>query len=1238
MRRIGILAIVICLVAAMPLAASNEIKQGNALCGQARELLNSYRSRADRDKALEKYGEALKIFEAANAYDKTAEALEGMGKAHSKWRDYRTAIEYYNKALKIYRQLGHKEDEARMLLWLAQAHKSIDRDNETIALDYYNQALLLQKELGDLSGQASTLSSIGHLHSKRGQFQTAVDFHEMARQLKQDSRDLKGLATSFSHIGLVYKSWAQYGKAIEHFHKSLDISRKLGDAKTEGVTLNNIGLAYDFWAQYGKAIEYYQESLEIHRKIGDVKGEEVALNNIGNAYGSLGQHDKAIEYYGKSLAISRKLGDEKGEGVTLNSMADVYKSWGRYDQAIEYYEKSREISKKLGDEKGEGVSLNNIAAVYQSMGQYSKALELYEKSLDVDRKLKNLKGESIVLSNMGLVYQSLSRHSRALECYEKSLEICRNIGDSKGEAVTINNMGLTFTSKGEYSKSLEYHQKAWEIQKSLGDKEGEAVALNNIGALYSLWGQYFRALECCERSLEILQKLGDVRGQGAVLSNIATLYGEVGQHFKALDYYDRSLQITRKIGAADWEIETLSGIGQLYESMGEYARAVEFYEKALELQKRIGVPPHGTEDRIANLYLTMGNVQKAEPIVSKGTYPTSRGRLALMKRDFHQARLEYESRLSHWIGNRFVPGLFVAHTGLGLANEGLKDYDKAAEHFMLAIEVTEEMRESLTEAQRANFYDVAVQSIPRLAPYEGLTRVLLKQGKPEEALKQAEATKARHFAEVLSRRAGKAALDVHQDLLRRDEDVNNRLAAHIKALHKAYEKRATEVVEVLEKQVKELRTERGIHVAHLRKTSPLFAATKYPQPMGLEQTQIREHEWVLEYEVTDTGIGLFLVKGRRIVRALFKPYPREELEALLREFRKPVEVLTGDNVKEKLRCFNFAAGRRLADLLLGDILSDLPAGVPLIVVADDCLGVLPFEMLVLTPGGKVATDKEIPYVVGTDFFGERNPICYSQSLTALALARIYGKSKLSEKTLLVVADPIFGPMDGRAQSVTKTINLAAADASLYRDLMSLIIEGKTGGIAFPRLEQTGELADSLKELYGEGSLVFRGADASKEALLAVIAPRLEQFEGIVFATHGYFGKDIAGITEPVLILTLVPPGTDGYLRMSEVMGLKMNADIVALTACQTGLGRRISGEGTMGMGRAFQYAGARSVLMSLWSVAESSSIKLVQDFFGHLKEGKGKFEALRLAREEIRRQGYDHPFFWAAFILVGEAD
>ena len=183
-----------------------------------------------------------------------------------------------------------------------------------------------------------------------------------------------------------------------------------------------------------------------------------------------------------------------------------------------------------------------------------------------------------------------------------------------------------------------------------------------------------------------------------------------------------------------------------------------------------------------------------------------------------------------------------------------------------------------------------------------------------------------------------------------------------------------------------------------------------------------------------------------------------------------------------------------------------------------------------------------------------------------------------------------------------------------------------GGSDLSRLALTSDLAQGLKKIFGDRADVFTGFQASKNSLVKEVGPKLSDYDKVVFATHGYFGRDLPGIMEPCLILTLVPPGTDGYLRMTEIMGLKINADIVALTACQTGLGPHISGEGTMGMGRAFQYAGTKSVLMSLWSVSEITSVELMKDFFKYLNEGKSKLEALRLARAELRKNGFDHPF------------
>jgi hypothetical protein len=344
---------------------------------------------------------------------------------------------------------------------------------------------------------------------------------------------------------------------------------------------------------------------------------------------------------------------------------------------------------------------------------------------------------------------------------------------------------------------------------------------------------------------------------------------------------------------------------------------------------------------------------------------------------------------------------------------------------------------------------------------------------------------------------------------------------------------------------------------------------------------------------------------------------------------------------KQLAKFDFAAGKKLGDVPLADILPYLPKGAAVIVIPDECLGMVPFEMLVLNDGGKIATDKKIPHVTGADFFGDRYSVSYCQSVTALTLARNHARPSGPQKKMLVVADPVFDLKDKRAQAARGTANLNPEEHRLYKELYTKMAgtkESGGGGLHFGPLSLTGKLAEDLRGTYGGDCILYTGLDANKQDFLQRLAPGISEYNNVVFATHGYFGSDLPGIKEPVLVLTLVPPGTDGYLRMSEVMGLSLNADMVALTACQTGVGQRLSGEGTMGMGRAFQYAGAKSVLMSLWSVAEESSVNLVESFFKYRKDNKSKLEALQLARKEIRDQGYDHPFFWAPFILVGEVD
>lgn len=373
------------------------------------------------------------------------------------------------------------------------------------------------------------------------------------------------------------------------------------------------------------------------------------------------------------------------------------------------------------------------------------------------------------------------------------------------------------------------------------------------------------------------------------------------------------------------------------------------------------------------------------------------------------------------------------------------------------------------------------------------------------------------------------------------------------------------------------------------------------------------------------------VHGNTLVKTLYKPIPRRDLCDLVHRFT--TWNIDHGNIEDMLKGFDCALGKKLANIFVSDILADLPESAPLIMVPDDCLTALPFETLVLNEGGKVEMHNEIPTVSGARFLGDRHPISYYQSLTVLALTRMQGTAHKPGDRILVMADPIFSANDDRYRRERIDTDRHHIMQKVPVELMSL---REQASIVFSRLPVTGTLADRLKQLDPGRTDVYVGAEATKNNILG---RSLTQYGTIVIATHGYSGTDLPGIREPVLVLSQVdqPKGQDGFLRMSEVMGLKLNADLVALISGGSGTGQFIPGEGVMSMGRAFQCAGARSVLVNIGATTEMAAVKLADHFFKKVSEGKTKREALKLAKDQIRKDGYDHPFFWAPFILLGEA-
>ena len=318
------------------------------------------------------------------------------------------------------------------------------------------------------------------------------------------------------------------------------------------------------------------------------------------------------------------------------------------------------------------------------------------------------------------------------------------------------------------------------------------------------------------------------------------------------------------------------------------------------------------------------------------------------------------------------------------------------------------------------------------------------------------------------------------------------------------------------------------------------------------------------------------------------------------------------------------------------MLKHVPRGSSLTIIPDGAWAVVPFETLIVGGAAEWKKSKWGHYPAGVTYLADLYNISYYQSITALTLVRSLKAHRRTGRRILVMADPVYSEEDSRTGAGTGPLAKRPNGTALVR-----LMDGTPNNQVFPdlrRLRQTGELAANLQGMYSSTCDAYTGLDCSRRVFFRDIAGMLTRYKYVVFATHGFASNSIPGLLEPALWLSTVPNAAEGPLTMSDVAGLQSNADVAALTACQTGVGETLAGEGVMSMGRAFQCAGARSVLMSLWGVFEPSSVDLTEELFRQLSTGNGKLEALRRARDHIRNEGYQHPFFWAAFILVGETD
>ncbi len=1203
----------------------------------------------DFHRAAEKWETAIGIARDIGHKKGEGIALALLGNVYTDIGDHPKAISYYEQALKINKELGNKEEIGNNLTDLGNIY--FDLGSYQKAISYLEEALKIYREIGDKGEIGYNLTGLGNIYLDIGDYQKAISYCEQALKIYREIGNKEGISANLTGLGNIYRNLNNYQKAISYYEQALEIFRKVGFKKGIGDNLTNLGGIYEKLLDYPKAISYYEQALKIQREIRDKEKTGFSLTKLGDIHNNLGDHQKAISYYEEALKIRREIGDKEGIGDNFNNLGVVYGDIGEYQKAISYYEQALKTFRELGDKEGIGDNLNNLGVIYDNLGDYPKAISYHEQVLKISREIGDKKGIGFSLSNLGLVYKNLGDYQKAISYHEQSLKTFREIGDKKGIGANFTNLGGVYERLLDYPKAISYFEQALKIKRETGDKKGIGRNIGNLGVVYGKLGDYPKAISYYEQALKIDREIGNKKGIGADLANIGVIYTRLGDYQKAISYYEQALEIKRELRDKEGIGYSLNNLGVVYDNLGNYQKAMSCLEGALKIKREIGVPTKETEANIADIYLEMGEIDKAEKKYLRLGDQIRLGRLNLVKKNYSKAIKYFDKVLKKDLESRNAEFLFADYCGLGEGYSGLKNYQKAKENYEKAIVLTEEQREGLGEGEKSKFFAAKTHGFYRTQPYEGMVGTLVNLKSSSQAFLYSENLKARVLAEAIAKGHSSVVKTLPSDLAKEEENYIIKIRGLRKEMEALYGNKAMDTYYGKEKELKKVKAEQGRFITKLRRLYPEYASINYPQPIKPLEVALKKNEVLIEFEVTDDVTYVFMLKDGKI-KTREVPISRKELQELVLKYRNYFEGIT--NLKDLLS-YKPEVGKKLYSLLFGDMLDALQereiheSPPHLIIVPDEILGVLPFEALVtaLPEKEKIGEGKYGPFPLGVKYLGDKYLISYAQSATSLTLLRSLKKGEYLEQMAFAVCDPIFSVNDRRVSQMAKA---EMSEQSIKT--MGAIKDWKKMGVAgvgekgerkrekrieeeiFPRLEKTQEIAKGIRELFGKNTTILIGEKAKEEDIVGL---DFSKYKYITFATHGILDNTVPWIREPALVLTQVGNREkyDGFLTMSEVMGLKMNAEIVALTACETGVGKNVSGEGVMGMGRAFQFAGCGNVLMSLWSVAEDATVSLSNAFFKNLKEGKESKEAIRLARSEIRKNGYEHPFYWSAFILVG---
>jgi CHAT domain-containing protein/tetratricopeptide (TPR) repeat protein len=980
-----------------------------------------------------------------------------------------------------------------------------------------------------------------------------------------------------------------------------------------------------------EAIQNYERALSLWRSIRARDEEAGTLNNIGEVYFALGEPRKALTYYDEALRLSRSLGNHSREVAALNNLAYAHLSLGDPRKAAAYCSAALKLSRRENDRGGEARALDNIGEVNYFAGNLKAALTFYQQSLTLRREAGDPRGEAQTLYYLGSAYADLSEMKQAADAYQQSLSLWRDCKDERGQALTLVAIGNLYSAQGEKQKALDRYYEARQFFEPMCDPIEEARLLNGIGFVYDEMGEKQGALEFYEQALRLFRASSYRRGEATNLLNLGEIHHALEDDEKALDYCRQALAIFRELGDHRIESFALKDIGLILDNMGEKAQALDYFRQALTLNRA------GADKREEGCVL--GYIARVLE--------------ELGRRDESLAHYKRALSLNRAVKDRF--GESATLYNIARVERARGQLDEARSHFESALELIETLRTKVASQELRTSYVASIYQ-----HYEAYINLLMElerqrpgQGFEALALETSERARARSLLDNLSETKADIRQGVDPALLERDRDLqqtlNLKAEQQVQLLSgKHTQKEASAIAEEIDRVVGEYNEVR----AQIRNVSPRYAALTQPRTLSLTemQQQVLDDDTVLlEFSLGAEKSYLWAVTKRDITsyelpgRAAVETAARRLYEALTAP--QPLAGETAENLRARLRDGDSqtpALAAALSRMLLGGVAPRL-GSKRLLIVPDGALQYIPFQALPepdAADTGSVAgrttaeqTDSGAPAPLVRD-----HEIVYVSSASVLALLRrAEAQRPVPRNEVAILADPVFESEDRRVEREGETG--ADEEQTQTRPVRQIL---RDAGFAeaegpLPRLLSSKNEAEAIMSLLPSGAgMSALGFEASRETAMS---PALGDYRIVHFASHSIFNskhQELSGI-----VLSLVDRRgrpQDGFLRLHDIYNLNLPADLVVLSACNTGLGTDTKGEGFVGLTRGFMYAGAAGVMASLWKVDDEATAELMKNFYASvLSEGLSPAAALKRAQMRLREQRrWRAPYYWAGFVLQGE--